>query len=59
MELNQIKSINDAMSFLSILDDLSVEQIKDVTARLLKDMKSANVDYNIIEHFKIITSMRF
>lgn len=57
MELtyNQIKAINDAMSFLTTIWCIKdVSRLKEHVARHYKQMVDAKVDKNIIDHFDAI-----
>ena len=51
MELSTIKSINDAISLISIKSDLSNSQIQEATDRHVQAMRDAGVSNLIIDHF--------
>lgn len=59
MNLEQIKAINDAMSFLSIMTTLDNDDIRQGMDVHSKNLINAEVDEYIVDHFDAITGMYY
>lgn len=52
---DQIKAINDAMSFLTIIEgNKDVQLLEEYTNRHCKQLVEAGVDKNIVDHFAVL-----
>lgn len=59
MNEEQIKAINDAMSFLSVMDEMDIDTEYKASVDLGEALEHVNVPDSVCNHFWSITSLHY